>query len=101
MGMVVEWCLMMQRKTLTSWIPMLLLHTACLTFRYVRDKWWYFSIQPDKAHDGQIFTANLANGESRIYRWADESAEPELVYAGELGGRLGDSFGVYGEDDKV
>ncbi|MEL1227094.1 MAG: hypothetical protein VW963_10150, partial [Candidatus Neomarinimicrobiota bacterium] len=52
--------------------------------------------------DGQIFTANLAiNGESRIYRWADESAEPELVYAGELGGRLGDSFGVYGDDDKA
>ena len=52
--------------------------------------------------DGQIFTANLAiNGESRIYRWADETAEPELVFAGELGGRLGDSFGVYGEDDKV
>ena len=42
--------------------------------------------------DGQIFTANLAiNGESRIYRWADESAGPELVFAGELGGRLGDS----------
>ena len=52
--------------------------------------------------DGQIFTANLAiNGESRIYRWADESAEPELVYAGELGGRLGDSFGVIGSGDSV
>ena len=52
--------------------------------------------------DGQIFTANLAiNGESRIYRWADESAEPELVYAGELGGRLGDSFGVIGEGAAV
>ena len=51
--------------------------------------------------DGQIFTANLAiNGESRIYRWADESAEPELVYAGELGGRLGDSF-VIGSSDSV
>ena len=52
--------------------------------------------------DGQIFTANLAiNGESRIYRWADESAEPELVFAGELGGRLGDSFGVIGEGAAV
>jgi hypothetical protein len=52
--------------------------------------------------DGQIFTANLAiNGETRIYRWADETAEPELVYAGELGGRLGDSFGVYGDDGKA
>jgi hypothetical protein len=52
--------------------------------------------------DGQIFTANLAiNGESRIYRWADEMAEPELVYAGSLGGRLGDSFGVVGEGQGV
>ena len=52
--------------------------------------------------DGQIFTANLAiNGESRIYRWADEMAEPEMIYAGTLGGRLGDSFGVIGSGDDV
>jgi len=52
--------------------------------------------------DGQIFTANLAIGSTtKIYRWADETAEPELVFSGDLGGRLGDSFGVYGENDQV
>ena len=52
--------------------------------------------------DGQIFTANLAiNGTTKIYRWADESSTPELIYQGDLGGRLGDSFGVIGEGAAV
>ena len=52
--------------------------------------------------DGQIFTANLAiNGESRIYRWANETADPVLVFADSLGQRLGDSFGVIGSGDSV
>jgi len=52
--------------------------------------------------DGQIFTANLAiNATSKIYRWANETAEPELVFEDSLGQRLGDSFGVVGEGDGV
>ncbi len=52
--------------------------------------------------DGQIFTANLAiNQETRIYRWADETATPELIYADSIGGRLGDSFGVVGDTTNV
>ena len=48
------------------------------------------------------FTANLAiNGESRIYRWASETADPVLVFADSLGQRLGDSFGVIGSGDSV
>lgn len=52
--------------------------------------------------DGQIYTANLAiNQETRIYRWGDETAAPELVFADSIGGRLGDSFGVVGSGDDV
>ena len=59
------------------------------------------STRSKASSDGQIFTANLAiNGESRIYRWANE-ADPELVYNDSLGQRLGDSFGVIGSGDSV
>ena len=52
--------------------------------------------------DGQIFTANLAIGQTtRIYRWENEGAVPELIYSDSLGQRLGDSFGVIGEGDDV
>jgi hypothetical protein len=52
--------------------------------------------------DGQIFTANLAiNATTRIYRWANESAVPELIYSDSLGQRLGDSFGVIGDTTNV
>jgi hypothetical protein len=52
--------------------------------------------------DGQIFTANLAiNDSTRIYRWADENAEPQEIYADSLGKRLGDSFAVYGSGNDV
>ncbi len=55
--------------------------------------------------DGQIFTSNLVlDGKNvKIYRWADEVADPELVFSGNMtnGVRFGDSFGAFGEDDEV
>ncbi len=52
--------------------------------------------------NGQIFTANLAiNGTTKIYRWADQTSIPEEIYSGDLGGRLGDSFGVIGDTTNV
>jgi hypothetical protein len=55
--------------------------------------------------DGQIFGANLvvsAGAEVRIYRWADENAAPEVVFAGPLNGpRYGDVFHVSGSGDDV
>lgn len=53
------------------------------------------------AEDGAIYGANLttASGGSplRVYRWANESAEPTLIYSGDPGaGRFGDSFAVRG-----
>jgi hypothetical protein len=55
--------------------------------------------------DGQIFTSNLVlDGKNvKIYRWADEDADPELVFSGNMtnGVRFGDSFGAFGEADEV
>lgn len=55
--------------------------------------------------DGQVFAANLSVGGDnvRIYRWADESADPEMIFAGPMTNavRFGDSFGVIGEGDDV
>jgi hypothetical protein len=53
------------------------------------------------AADGAIYGANLvtdaATSPFRVYRWANESAEPTLVYSGNPGaGRFGDSFTVRG-----
>jgi hypothetical protein len=53
------------------------------------------------AADGAIYGANLvtdaATSPFRVYRWANESAEPTLVYSGNPGaGRFGDSFAVRG-----
>lgn len=54
--------------------------------------------------DGQIFGANLDTGGSavRIYRWADETASPEVVFDGALeAGRYGDAFAVGGAGNTV
>jgi len=55
--------------------------------------------------DGQIFTANLVlDGKNvKIYRWADESAEPEVVFTGDMtnGVRFGDALGAFGTGDNV
>ncbi len=53
------------------------------------------------AADGAIYGANLVTDAAaspfRVYRWANESAEPTLVYSGNPGaGRFGDSFAVRG-----
>lgn len=53
------------------------------------------------ASDGAIYGANLVatSGTSpfRVYRWANESAEPTLIYSGNPGaGRYGDTFAVRG-----
>lgn len=55
----------------------------------------------DVAADGAIYGANLTTGSTaspfRVYRWANESAAPELIYSGDPGaGRFGDSFAVRG-----
>lgn len=54
--------------------------------------------------DGQIFSANLdLNGSAvKVYRWADEDAEPEVVFEGELEpGRYGDVLAVGGSENDV
>jgi hypothetical protein len=55
--------------------------------------------------DGQIFGANLviaAGAEVRIYRWADENAAPEVVFAGAIAGpRYGDVLHVSGSGNDV
>jgi len=53
------------------------------------------------AADGAIYGANLvtdaATSPFRVYRWANESAVPSLVYSGNPGaGRFGDTFAVRG-----
>jgi Domain of unknown function (DUF4623)/PEP-CTERM motif len=53
------------------------------------------------AADGAIYGANLTTGSTgtplRVYRWANEGAEPTLIYSGDPGaGRFGDSFAVRG-----
>lgn len=55
--------------------------------------------------DGQIFTANLILGGNgvKIYRWADETSVPEVVFSGDLDNkvRFGDALGVVGSGDDV
>ena len=57
--------------------------------------------------DGQIFTANLttssASSNIKIYRWADESSAPSLIYDATYAAdtRFGDSFGAYGTGNDV
>jgi|GEM_PF-2690464 len=55
--------------------------------------------------DGQIFAGNLSVGGDnvRIYRWADESSEPEMIFAGAMSNaiRYGDSFGAVGSGNDV
>ena len=50
------------------------------------------------AADGAIYACNLAlaNGEFKVYRWADESAVPTVAFTGIVTGRSGDAMGVYG-----
>jgi len=56
------------------------------------------------ASDGAIYGANLTTDAStspfRVYRWANETAEPTVVFAGNPGGtgalRFGDTFAVRG-----
>lgn len=55
--------------------------------------------------DGQIFAGNLSVGGDnvRIYRWADEGAAPEMIFAGPMDNaiRYGDSFGAVGSGNDV
>ncbi len=55
--------------------------------------------------DGQIFTANLILGGNgvKIYRWADETSIPEVVFEGDLDNktRFGDALGVVGSGNDV
>jgi hypothetical protein len=54
--------------------------------------------------DGQVFACNLAlSGQTvRIYRWANETAEPTTVFEGELSAfRYGDAFGIRGSGNDV
>lgn len=55
--------------------------------------------------DGQIFTANLVtDGKNvKIYRWANEGADPEVVFTGDLTAtvRYGDALGAYGSGNDV
>ena len=56
------------------------------------------------ASDGVIYAGNLSvpGSNYRLYRWADETSEPELVFQGNPNSqRMGDSFGIYEDDDKV
>lgn len=53
----------------------------------------------DVSPDGRIFASNLTlnatTGDFKIYSWANESAEPKLIYSGDVNGtafRFGDSF---------
>jgi len=48
---------------------------------------------------GVIYACNLAlaNGEFKIYRWADEKAVPTQAFAGVVTGRSGDSFSLSGD----
>lgn len=53
------------------------------------------------ADDGAIYGANLTTASAtspfKVYRWANESAEPTVVYSGDPGaGRFGDSFAIRG-----
>ncbi len=53
------------------------------------------------AADGAIYGANLTTASAtsplKIYRWANESAEPTVIYSGDPGaGRFGDSLAVRG-----
>lgn len=59
--------------------------------------------------DGQIFTANLtvnaATSNVKIYRWANETAAPALIYDDTMtnadGVRYGDALGAWGAGDNV
>lgn len=55
--------------------------------------------------DGQIFTANLDLGGTavKVYRWADETSVPELVFDGPMENevRFGDALSVLGSGDDV
>ncbi|MBP3191208.1 T9SS type A sorting domain-containing protein [Natronogracilivirga saccharolytica] len=56
------------------------------------------------ASDGVIYAANLSvpGSNYRLYRWADEDSEPTLAFEGNPNStRMGDSFGMYEDDDKV
>ena len=53
----------------------------------------------DVSPDGRIFATNLTTnattGDFKIYSWANESADPKLIYSGSVNGtalRFGDSF---------
>ncbi len=55
--------------------------------------------------DGQIFAGNLSVGGDnvRIYRWENEEASPEMIFAGPMDNaiRYGDSFGAVGSGNDV
>ncbi|MCB0299542.1 MAG: DUF4623 domain-containing protein, partial [Calditrichaeota bacterium] len=50
------------------------------------------------ADDGAIYGCNLslANGEFKVYRWADEASAPTVAYAATVTSRAGDAFEVSG-----
>lgn len=62
--------------------------------------------------DGQIFASNVVNNDStvsasggtlKIYHWANEAAEPTVIYARNHGStlRVGDSFAAYGSGNNI
>lgn len=53
---------------------------------------------PRAAEDGAIFTSNLTlDGKGfKIYRWANETAEPTVAFNGDVTGRTGDMIAVTG-----
>ena len=67
-------------------------------------------VQIKASASGQIFTTNTGNsGVTKIYRWADETAIPELIYTDSLGTDItnltgisyGRNLGVYGRSDSL
>ncbi|TVR48580.1 MAG: DUF4623 domain-containing protein [Puniceicoccaceae bacterium] len=58
------------------------------------------------AADGSLYGINLGSGTAgtgvKVYRWADESAAPVLIFDGDLpGGRYGDNIAVRGSGNDV
>ncbi|MBD3385982.1 T9SS type A sorting domain-containing protein [candidate division KSB1 bacterium] len=50
--------------------------------------------------NGVVYACNLvfADGEFKVYRWADESAAPTVAFSGTVSGRTGDAFSITGSD---
>ena len=56
-------------------------------------------------HNGKIYACNLSTNTTkfRVYRWASDSATPELVFEADKGSlaRLGDTFTMSGDDNNL